>query len=57
MASPAADSDALPCFAREQLQYRVVVSRFGGSGKGEMTVEGPVDLRGTPTRVDIVWSG
>jgi len=51
MASPPDETDALPFFAGERLQYRVRVSRFGGSGKGEMTVEGPVDLRGTRTYV------
>jgi len=41
----------LPFFAGERLTYRVRTSRFGGSGKGEMTVEGPVDLRGRTTYV------
>lgn len=41
----------LPFFAGERLTYRVRTSRFGGAGKGEMTVEGPVDLRGRPTYV------
>ena len=51
MASTAAEGTDLPFFAGERLTYRVRVSRFGGSGKGEMTVEGPVDLRGTATYV------
>jgi len=47
--SPATEGDGLPFFAGERLTYRVRVSRFGGSGKGEMTVEGPIYLRGTAT--------
>jgi hypothetical protein len=50
-AASASDTDGLPFFSGERLTYRVRVSRFGGSGKGEMTVEGPVDLRGRPTYV------
>lgn len=49
--APVSDSVDLPFFAGERLTYRVRVSRFGGSGKGEMTVDGPVDLRGTATYV------
>ena len=49
--SPATGGDGLPFFAGERLTYHVRVSRFGGSGKGEMTVEGPIYLRGTATYV------
>ena len=49
--TPASEGDGLPFFAGERLTYRVRVSRFGGSGKGEMTVEGPIYLRGTATYV------
>lgn len=50
-AQDAANSTAapFPFLVGERLTYRVRLSRFGGSGKGEMTVEGPVDVRGTPT--------
>ena len=51
MAASASDDDQLPFFSGERLTYRVRVSRFGGSGKAELTVEGPVDLRGTSTYV------
>ena len=47
--SPAAaqQSDRLPFFAGEQLSYRVRVSKVGSVGRGAMTVEGPVSVRGT----------
>jgi len=48
MVSPV-DPGALPFFVGERLTYKVRTSRFGGSGKGEMRVDGPVDVRGTPT--------
>lgn len=50
-AAPVAAVEQLPFFVGERLTYRVRTSRFGGSGKGEMTVEGPVDLRGTSAYV------
>jgi hypothetical protein len=48
-AQPPADTSALPFFVGERLTYDVRTSRFGGSGKGVMRVDGPVDVRGTPT--------
>jgi hypothetical protein len=40
------DAAVPPFFAGERLTYGVRLSRFGGSGKGEMSVEGPVEIRG-----------
>jgi hypothetical protein len=37
----------LPFGAGERLTYRVSVSKFGSVGEGVMSVEGPVDIRGT----------
>ena len=51
MTTSASGDDGLPFFSGERLTYRVRVSRFGGSGKAEMTVDGPVELRGTSTYV------
>ncbi len=48
-ATPAvSDSPAgrLPFWAGERLTYRVVVPKIGTVGRGSMTVEGPVDVRG-----------
>jgi uncharacterized protein DUF3108 len=40
---------ALPFAVGERLTYRVTVGRLGTVGHGTMTVEGPVDIRGTMT--------
>lgn len=41
----------LPFVAGERLHYRVSVSRLGTVGEGMMSVDGPVDVRGTQTLV------
>jgi hypothetical protein len=41
----------LPFVAGERLHYRVSVSRLGAIGEGTMSVDGPVDVRGTQTLV------
>ena len=41
--------DGLPFFAGEQLSYHVRVSKVGSVGKGAMTVDGPVNVRGVDT--------
>lgn len=41
----------LPFVAGERLHYRVSVSRLGTIGEGMMSVDGPVDVRGTQTLV------
>jgi hypothetical protein len=43
-----ADPGNLPFFVGERLVYTVRTSRFGGSGTGEMRVDGPVEVRGVP---------
>lgn len=43
------DGDDLPFCAGEHLEYRVDVSRVRASGRGVMSVEGPVELRGSQT--------
>ena len=40
--------DELPFAVGERMTYHVKVGRFG-SGRGTMWIEGPVDVRGTPT--------
>ena len=42
-------SASLPFGAGERLEYRVSVAKLGNVGGGVMTVEGPVDIRGTAT--------
>lgn len=39
----------LPFTPGERITYRVHVNGFGAIGKATMSVEGPVDVRGTPT--------
>jgi hypothetical protein len=41
----------LPFVAGERLHYRVSVSRLGTIGEGTMSVDGPMDVRGTQTLV------
>ena len=41
----------LPFVVGERLHYRVSVSKLGTVGEGMMSVDGPVDVRGTPTLV------
>lgn len=41
--------DDLPFCVGEHLEYRVQVSRVRASGRGVMSVEGPVELRGSQT--------
>src|ERR671913_606296 len=41
--------DALPFTVGERLTYRVRMSKVRASGRGTMWIEGPVDVRGTPT--------
>lgn len=43
------ESDDLPFCVGEHLEYRVQVSRMRASGRGVMSVEGPVELRGSQT--------
>ena len=54
-ASAAVRSDAqtteLPFDVGERLHYRVQVGKLGTIGEGEMSVSGPVDVRGTETLV------
>jgi hypothetical protein len=38
----------LPFFVGERLTYQVKVARVGAMGRGAMTVDGPVDVRGQP---------
>lgn len=45
------ESHALPFAVGERLTYRVRSGKFGSVGRGVMTVEGPVDVRGTETWV------
>ena len=49
VASAFAQDAALPFGAGERLHYRVSVKRLGTIGEGVMSVDGPVDVRGTPT--------
>src|SRR5262245_47076999 len=44
-----AQSSALPFDVGERLRYRVSVGKLGSVGEGEMSVSGPVDVRGTET--------
>ena len=46
--SPAQTRNNLPFEIGERLTYRVTIGRVG-SGRGTMSVEGPVDVRGTST--------
>src|SRR5687767_8793036 len=48
-ASAFAQDDTLPFGAGERLHYRVSVKRLGTIGEGVMSVDGPVDVRGTST--------
>ena len=41
----------LPFESGERLRYRVSVGKMGAVGEGEMTVSGPVDLRGIETLI------
>lgn len=41
----------LPFAVGERLTYRLAVGRFGNVGRGVMSVDGPVDVRGVPTYV------
>jgi hypothetical protein len=43
------EAHALPFSVGERLTYRVRLARFGGKGAAEFRVDGPVDVRGTPT--------
>lgn len=43
------EGDELPFCLGEHLEYRVEVSRVRASGRGVMSVEGPVELRGSQT--------
>jgi hypothetical protein len=47
----AAQTTALPFDVGERLRYRVQVGKLGTIGEGEMSVSGPVDVRGTETLV------
>ena len=47
-ATAAAAPVELPFFVGERLTYRVRVARVGAMGRGSMTVDGPVDVRGQP---------
>jgi hypothetical protein len=53
LTSAVASGQALdrPFDVGEHLRYRVSVAKFGNVGDGEMTVTGPVDVRGTSTIV------
>ena len=50
-ASAQAQSADLPFDVGERLRYRVSVAKLGSVGEGEMSVSGPVDVRGTETLV------
>ena len=41
--------DSLPFYVGERFGYRMRVARFGEVGRGAMWVEGPAEVRGTPT--------
>ena len=51
MAEPRWDGSRLPFGAGERLSYGVRIAGTGAAGKGEMTVSGPVDLRGVDVLV------
>lgn len=44
-----AQATALPFDVGERLHYRVSIGKLGNVGEGEMSVSGPVDIRGTAT--------
>jgi hypothetical protein len=44
-----ADQETRPFFVGERFTYRVRLAKFGGTGKAEFRVDGPVDVRGTST--------
>jgi uncharacterized protein DUF3108 len=46
-----AQAPALPFEAGERLRYSVSVGKLGAVGEGEMSVDGPVEVRGTPALV------
>jgi hypothetical protein len=46
-----AQETELPFGVGERLRYRVSVGKLGTIGEGVMSVDGPVDVRGTPTLV------
>lgn len=48
-ASASAQASELPFDVGERLRYRVQVGKLGTIGDGEMSVSGPVDVRGTET--------
>ena len=50
-AHSAAQTIELPFDVGERLRYRVQVGKLGTIGEGEMSVSGPVDVRGTQTLV------
>ena len=50
-ARSAAQATPLPFDVGERLRYRVQVGKLGTIGEGEMSVSGPVDVRGTETLV------
>jgi hypothetical protein len=49
--SSAAQTPELPFDVGERLRYRLQVGKLGTIGEGEMSVSGPVDVRGTETLV------
>jgi hypothetical protein len=51
VASANAQATELPFSVGERLQYRVSTGKLGSIGEGVMTVEGPVDVRGTSALV------
>ena len=44
-------ANELPFGVGERLHYRVSIGRLGGVGEGVMSVDGPVDVRGTTTLI------
>jgi hypothetical protein len=49
IAQGAAAQGTLPFGTGERLTYHVRVDKMGASGRGTMWIEGPVEVRGTPT--------
>ena len=50
-ASALAQDSLLPFGIGERLEYRVSVGKLGSVGSGTMSIDGPVDVRGTMTVV------
>ena len=50
-AAAGAQGNELPFAVGERLEYRVAVGKLGSIGEGVMSVEGPVDIRGTSALV------